>query len=136
MFVYLSYGFHSEMAKTHRVSPPSSNDPGFHQLIKKVKALLGRQGSKARVAALMTLAARLVNKRSHGAADDDRSFASDGHVRKRPKLSIEPLSAPAPAWASFGISPSPTQLAFVSKALMLQEANTPPSENTRSKRHL
>jgi len=118
------------------MAAPTSNEPGFHQLLEKVIELSEEKGSDTRVAALMTLAASIVNKRSRSAADDVRSFASDGHVRKRPILSIDTFSAPAPAWASCGISPSPTQLAFVSHALMLQEANTPPSKNTRSKRHL
>jgi hypothetical protein len=117
------------------MSAPTCDNPKFRRLLKKVEALSGHQGSEDRVAALMTLASSLVNK-SSSAADDDRSFASDGHVRKRPLLSVDTYSAPAPAWASWGISPSPTQLAFVSQALMLQEANTPPSKNTRSKRHL
>ena len=127
------------MAETHRVSAPTSNEPRFHQLIKKVEVLLGVEGSDISVVALLTSASIIINKRSRGAAaDDDRSFASGNRIKKRPKLSIEPLSASAPAWGSCGISPSPTQRAFVTKALLLQEANTltktdSPSENTRSK---
>ena len=109
---------------------PTCDDANFHGLLEKVEALLEVKGRNAPVVDLLTSAARLLNE--------------SGRVPKRPKLSVNTVSAPAPIWSSCGISPSPTQQAFLANARLLQEANAPPntdsvSDNTRSKtrkRHL